>query len=67
MIRSAIAVAIVVSACGGCAAVQTASSETILERNFAEISVREPKVCQRIKLYRTADGSLWIGDPAKAR
>lgn len=59
--------AIMIFALLGCAGKDGAKSGVVLGKNFAEISVREPKVCPRIKLYRTADGSLWIGDPAKAR
>lgn len=59
--------AIMIFALPGCAGEDGAKSGVILGKNFADISVREPKKCNRITLYKKADGSLWIGNPAKAR
>lgn len=38
----------------------------VLERNYAEILVRDAPRCPRTTLYREADGSLWIGTPKRA-
>lgn len=64
MTGKSVAIIFLVFTAGGCAAGGKPVKQFILERNLVEISVQEQKACPRVKLYRSHDGSLWIGDPS---
>lgn len=65
IVNKHITLALALSLLGGCAS--GASREVLLERNIADVAIQDAPRCKRVQLYHSPDGSLWIGDPAKAR